>query len=137
MLVGRGQSWLSDYQESLNMAKVKEILIDYINNILKEARKSFKGDELLDLECEIIESHLEKSEPMTDAMLKGKTEITFSDVLSHYTETGCLVLPSVEVMKQMNEKILSGECVDFFEELGKKGDLYDKIVQTIKDKIKT
>ena len=120
---------------------IKDELINYINNILKEARDSFKGDELLDLECDIIESHLEKSEPMPEKwkrdILNGDREITFSDVLNHYVETGFLVLPNIEIMIQMNQKVLSGECVDFFEELGKKGDLYEKLVQTIKDKIKT
>lgn len=125
------------------MGRVKEVLINYVDNILKEARESFKGDELLELECEIINSHLEKSTPMTReqerAILEGETKITFSDVLNHFTESGYLILPSIEVMEQMNQEVfdenLYDEVKEFFNELQLKGDLYKNLVEGISKKL--
>jgi ATP-dependent helicase/DNAse subunit B len=115
------------------MGQIKNVLIDYVNNVLKEARESFKGDELLDLECELIESHLEKSVPVPAEW--QNREMTFYDVLEHYNKTKELIIPSLETMSDMNSKQLSSECVSFFDELSEKGELYNKLLDKVKKRL--
>ena len=133
MLDGRRQSRLSNHKKGLSMGQIKNVLIDYVNNVLKEARESFKGDELLDLECELIESHLEKSVPVPAEW--QNREMTFYDVLEYYKNTKELIIPSLETMSDMNSKQLANECVSFFDELSEKGELYNKLLDKVKKRL--